>query len=311
MPFLVEELLATAVRSGWETITDDVPGSVTASVATRLADLPPAARPLLTAAALLGRQFDWTLAAAAVGVGDDEAAELLRLAVRAQLVDVEGAGFRFRHALTRDAVLAAALPTEQSVGRGPCARRARSPSIRTCPASGARSPPQLAAAAGHADRAAALWLEAAERALDDGSLASAEALATRARDTGATGDAALGRRLGAAARVRAVGADRSRRRAGRRAAGPAPPIPATGPTSTSCSAPPTWPPAGGTTPRPTPAPPGRWRPPTSPCSRGPTRWPPMPRWGAPSPTSPSPSLGPPSRAPAPPASRRWSARPSR
>ena len=60
VPFLVEELLATAVRSGWDTITDDVPGSVTASVATRLADLPPAARPLLTAAALLGRHFDWT-----------------------------------------------------------------------------------------------------------------------------------------------------------------------------------------------------------------------------------------------------------
>ena len=67
VPFLVEELLATAVRSGWDTITDDVPGSVTASVATRLADLPPAARPLLTAAALLGRHFDWTLAAVAVG----------------------------------------------------------------------------------------------------------------------------------------------------------------------------------------------------------------------------------------------------
>ena len=54
---------ATAVRSGWDTIADDVPGSVAASVATRLGDLPPAARPLLTAAALLGRHFDWTLAA--------------------------------------------------------------------------------------------------------------------------------------------------------------------------------------------------------------------------------------------------------
>ena len=70
VPFLVEELLATAVRSGWDTITDDVPGSVTASVATRLADLPPAARPLLTAAALLGRHFDWTLAAATAGVDE-------------------------------------------------------------------------------------------------------------------------------------------------------------------------------------------------------------------------------------------------
>ena len=33
--------------------------------------------------------------------------------MQAQLVDVEGAGFRFRHALTRDAVVAAAHPAEQ------------------------------------------------------------------------------------------------------------------------------------------------------------------------------------------------------
>ena len=34
--------------------------------------------------------------------------------MHAQLVDVEGAGFRFRHALTRDAVVAASLPAEQA-----------------------------------------------------------------------------------------------------------------------------------------------------------------------------------------------------
>ncbi len=124
VPFLVEELLATAVRSGWDTITDGVPGSVAASVATRLDDLPPAARPLLTAAALLGRHFDWSLAASAAGATEDEAADLLRLAVRAQLLDVEGAGFRFRHALTRDAVVAASAPRRAGAPRPPRARRA-------------------------------------------------------------------------------------------------------------------------------------------------------------------------------------------
>ena len=104
MPFLVEELLATAVRSGWHTITDDVPGSVTASVATRLGDLPPRPGPLLIAAALLGRQFDWSLAARTAGVPKTRPPSCCARACSAQLVDVEGAGFRFRHALTRDAV---------------------------------------------------------------------------------------------------------------------------------------------------------------------------------------------------------------
>jgi DNA-binding CsgD family transcriptional regulator/tetratricopeptide (TPR) repeat protein len=183
VPFLVEELLATAVRSGWDTITDDVPGSVAASVATRLHDLPPTARSLLIAAALLGRHFDWILAATTAGIAEEEAAELLRLAVQAQLVDVEGAGFRFRHALTRDAVLAAALPVEQvaSAARALAALTATDPDLLGEHCSLAA---QLADAAGQPERASALWLQAAERALDDGSLESADALAGRARDAG-------------------------------------------------------------------------------------------------------------------------------
>ena len=183
VPFLVEELLATAVRSGWDTITDGVPGSVAASVATRLDGLPPAARPLLTAAALLGRHFDWSLAASAAGVTEDEAADLLRLAVRAQLLDVEGAGFRFRHALTRDAVVAASLPAEQAR----LARRALDALTAVAPELDGELGPLaagLAAVAGDTDRAADLWLRSARQALDEGSLASAESLAGHARDTG-------------------------------------------------------------------------------------------------------------------------------
>ena len=120
-------------------------------------DLPPAARPLLTAAALLGRHFDWTLAAAAAGVAEDEAAELLRLAVRAQLVDVEGAGFRFRHALTRDAVVAASLPAEQArlAARALDALTAADPEL-----DGERgpSPPSWPPSPAQPDRAADLWL---------------------------------------------------------------------------------------------------------------------------------------------------------
>jgi DNA-binding CsgD family transcriptional regulator/tetratricopeptide (TPR) repeat protein len=179
VPFLVEELLATAVQSGWDSIANGVPGSVAASVTTRLDELPSRVRSLLAVAALLGRNFDWVIAAAAARVADDEATELLRLAVQAQLVDVEGAGFRFRHALTRDAVLATALPVEQTVmaARALDAITTADPALpgeRCVLAAG------LAGIAGQRERAATLWLRAAERALEEGSLESAESLASRA-----------------------------------------------------------------------------------------------------------------------------------
>ena len=181
VPFLVEELVATAVRSGWETVTDDVPGSVAASVETRLANLRPATRPLLIAAALLGRHFDWTIAARAASVGEDDGAELLRLAVQAQLVDVEGAGYRFHHALTRDAVLAGASPADRSTlaSRAFDAVMATDPTGTDCAIAAS-----LAHAAGQDERAASLWLEAADWSLDQDALATAETLASRARDTG-------------------------------------------------------------------------------------------------------------------------------
>ncbi|MDX6233066.1 MAG: hypothetical protein QOH68_2066 [Nocardioidaceae bacterium] len=181
VPFLVEELLATAVTSGWDTIGTDVPGSVATSVATRLEGLPAHARALLSTAALLGRHFDWTVAANAAGVREDEAPDLLRLAVRAQLVDVEGAGFRFRHALTRDAVAAQSLPAEQVAL---ASRILDTLTVIDPDLSGERCAlaADLARIAGDTDVAIELWLRAAARALDEGSLASAEALATRARE---------------------------------------------------------------------------------------------------------------------------------
>jgi DNA-binding CsgD family transcriptional regulator/tetratricopeptide (TPR) repeat protein len=181
VPFLVEELVATAVWEGWATVHQGVPGSVAASVATRLDALEPDGRRLLTMAALLGRSFDWSLAANAAGVPGLEAPERLRQAVQAQLVDVEGAGFRFHHALTRDAVLATATPADlvSLAGRA----------LDELLARGAPPPDQLALAAQLADaavrpdQAAALRLAAAERALAEGSLASAEPLAARARES--------------------------------------------------------------------------------------------------------------------------------
>lgn len=112
---------------------------------------------------------------------DEEAAELLRLAVDVQLVEWGGSGFRFRHALTRDAVLAAAVPLEPPAlaARAVDALEDADPHLE-----GARCPlaARLAFVAGQHQRAAELWLRAADRALDDGALGSAESLATRSRD---------------------------------------------------------------------------------------------------------------------------------
>jgi DNA-binding CsgD family transcriptional regulator len=178
VPFLVEELVATAAPGGWEALADVVPGAVTANVEARLDALAPAAATLLRRAATQGRQFDWTVAARAAGIGEPEAAELLRTAVRAQLVDLDGAGFRFHHALTRDAVLAAAGPAEQSVAAREtlAALEASDPAL---PGERCELAAHLAVLAGDDPRAADLLLQAARRAVDQGALAAAEALARR------------------------------------------------------------------------------------------------------------------------------------
>ena len=250
VPFLVEELLATAVRSGWDTITDDVPGSVAASVATRLDGLPPAARPLLNAAALLGRHFDWALAAAAAGLGEDEAAELLRRAVQAQLVDVEGAGFRFRHALSRDAVVAAGHASEQAR----LARRALQSLTTASPELDGELGP-LAAGAGRAGRRAR---------------PSRRPVAAQRPERARRGLPRLRREPGRARPRHRVarswptpstrcccGCARSRvRRSGPASSAcgcwPRGPIRPSAPMSTSCWARPSWGPAAGTPPRSTP-----------------------------------------------------------
>ena len=110
IPFLVEELLATAASTGalnsqigGEPSTDrlrrTVPATVLASVTVRLHALSNARVRLLRTAALLGRHFDWELAALAAGCPTSEAPDHFRSAVLAQLLEVDGDGYRFRHAL--------------------------------------------------------------------------------------------------------------------------------------------------------------------------------------------------------------------
>src|SRR5579859_6729028 len=100
VPLFVEELLATPGIP--ETISDTVRG--------RLAEFTGHERAALEAAAVLGRQFDWEILPAASGQSPEVVSRALARAVDRVLVTADGAGFQFRHALTREAVLRSTLP---------------------------------------------------------------------------------------------------------------------------------------------------------------------------------------------------------
>ncbi len=190
LPFLVEELLAglvatSALRSDsghWVSagpFTPTVPASLRSSIDRRLGALDPTARAVIGAAALLGRSFAWELLPAIAGVDGRAAVDALRAAVQHQLIEVDGAGFTFRHALTRDAVLSNLLPPE----RQELAERAW-PAIERAnpglPGSTLELAADLAEAAGVTGAAATHLVESARRAFAAGAFTTAASTARRA-----------------------------------------------------------------------------------------------------------------------------------
>lgn len=193
LPLLMEELLAGLQASGALTRDDGgswtfhpprrlpVPGTLADSVYLRLTGLPTESRRVLFAAALLGRRFDWQLLPGVAGLDGTTVVEALRFGVEAQLLVVDGDSFRFRHALTRDAVLEEILPPE----RADLAGRALTAVERAhlgLPGEWCDLAADLAWAAGDRSKATELLTECARRALLGGALASAEILADRAAE---------------------------------------------------------------------------------------------------------------------------------
>jgi DNA-binding CsgD family transcriptional regulator len=194
LPFLVEELLAAMVQSaelqkstdGWVLVRPrarSIPATFIDTVRHRL-QATPGAGDVVKAAALLGRSFDWRLLADMCGQDEGTVVYLLRRAVEAQLLAVEdtepGPPFRFRHALTREAILADLIPPERvALGRrGLHAVETANPGL---PGEWCELAAELAEAAGEPTRAAELRLESGRRAFDRGALATAEATLGRAR----------------------------------------------------------------------------------------------------------------------------------
>ncbi len=126
-PFVTEELLRTMSDDGaivvdgpcWtlsRSAAPSIPGTVSAAVQRRLRSLSPTAAHATRAAALIGQSFGFELLQRVTGYDDDAVTVALRQAIDAQLIEERrqpAEEYRFRHALTREAVAADLLAQER------------------------------------------------------------------------------------------------------------------------------------------------------------------------------------------------------
>ncbi|GAC1543518.1 MAG: AAA family ATPase [Acidimicrobiales bacterium] len=178
VPFLVEELIGSP----------GVPQSFAETVSARVEKLDPAHLEVLVSAALLGRSVDWTLLASASGQPVSVVTQALDIGVELQLLSHDAGDIRFRHALTRDALLGNVLRPRRAAlaDRGLKAVEAKHPELDG-PWAGVAA--DLAVEAGLSERAGELMALAGTRALRSGALATAAETLLRAVDLLAPGPA--------------------------------------------------------------------------------------------------------------------------
>ena len=195
LPLAVEEMLSAAVSSGqvvrsedgWRVsaeISTGIPASITASVRSRMAQLDSGAAEVIVFAAVLGRRFDCTLLPGLAGVPEETGLAAIRQAIDLQLIQPHSPShpeLRFRHSLTREAIVADLLPPDLAM------RSARAAAAVEASRSGAEGiwreqAARLYQEAGEPVRAGTLLLDAGRDASNHGALISAKELLTRARD---------------------------------------------------------------------------------------------------------------------------------
>jgi DNA-binding CsgD family transcriptional regulator/tetratricopeptide (TPR) repeat protein len=115
--FFIEELLAADGLDG-----RTLPESFRDLLLVRVEALGPAARRLLRVASAAGRRVDPALLSAVTGQPPEQVVELLRGAVDRRLLVAAGRGYRFRHALLREALQLDLLPGEREAVHGAYAR---------------------------------------------------------------------------------------------------------------------------------------------------------------------------------------------
>jgi DNA-binding CsgD family transcriptional regulator len=132
-PFFVEELLKVLVESGRLVYRDrawhhdgslaelTVPPTVRDAVQDRIARLSEGTRRMVHVASVIGPTFDFALLGQLAGLPDEALTGALREAIDAQLFEEDSSQsdlFRFRHALTRESVLAELLGRERRALHG-------------------------------------------------------------------------------------------------------------------------------------------------------------------------------------------------
>ncbi|WP_066367103.1 ATP-binding protein [Herbidospora mongoliensis] len=165
LPYLAEELVAS-LREGGPSV---VPGSLVCRVAGHLAALTPERRAVLEAAAVLGTDPDWTILSPMTGTPEAQVLGALRDSVPHLLVQT-GGGLRWRHTLTREAVLAPVTQPE----RASLARRAAEVILTRGEPGREAYAAELLAAAGEDLRSAEIFLRLARRDMNAAALHSAE-----------------------------------------------------------------------------------------------------------------------------------------
>ena len=166
LPLLVEDLLATGDLGG-------VAPRFADTVRARLARLDDRQRTVVGAAAVLGRRFDWGLLEQTAGVQGADVTGALHRCAALQLVVADGSGFVFRHALTRDVILAE-LAGPERCRLSLAAAEALASAVGSNDDDHVLMTGRLLVDGGEPLRAAEVLLQASRRGLAAGSLTSAE-----------------------------------------------------------------------------------------------------------------------------------------
>lgn len=190
VPLLVEELLTGMQDAGalvrgpddaWQVagpISAAVPETFARTVQLRLQAQSAVVQQVARTAAVLGSDFDWAPLGAALGIDDATVLQALRTLVDQQIVAAREQSFGFRHALTREAVLASLLPPE----RAELASRLAGAYARLDADIDQQTLAELFELAGDASQSAVAWHAAAVDALGKGALATALEMVNRAGD---------------------------------------------------------------------------------------------------------------------------------
>ena len=200
LPLLVEELSP-------QTAAGPVPPTFAGLVESRLRALSEPHRRVVSAAAVLGVSPEWSLLGLVTGIAEDDVLAALRAADAVHLLVARDVALRWRHALTREAVLATVLPPERAMH----ARRAAETLLARGRPDDDVAAATLLADAGAGPEAAALLLDVAHRDLARGALHTAADLLDRAEEAGAAPADVAGERVlqlcaaGRAAEALAVG----------------------------------------------------------------------------------------------------------